>query len=438
MLCKCQQAFRQSQRVFRRSVHIYSYVAMSKEADFSTALKECMDDLNTNFSTNPSIAFIFSSHRSFQESAYKRLYESCPWLKIGCFVPKIADDSTKHMCISGFLIDGVDKPLTVTKDLDAEKMKLISKRDSPKLLFKSYTSPFYPDISKIKSPTGVITSRNTSLLHDPKAIDTLLCEGGIEKNGVCVEFNKDVFKEQSVEQVFTPLFSVVQPYLCSFNLPFWNGIFSPLQPQMIEVPPPSHLHDLPLMQNIALVFPLTTQTLYLYRPDHIFMLRKYLRSPFIVTPPCQGDAAPQDVGTVCRVESIVSVGEDGSVLCKVRGDERVHVKAQHRVITEMGSVVGDVEEMKDADGEEVDKENSDGWRKMMNIRDKMLARYAGKEEQWKEIVSRYGSVPYQPTLFSFWMCNVLNASGAEKQRWFAMRSTEQRLDEINAYLDRMH
>ena len=172
-------------------MHIYSYVAMSKEADFSTALKECMDDLSsgsttashfldTNFSTNPSIAFMFSSHRSFQESAYKRLYESCPWLKIGCFVPKIADDSTKHMCISGFLIDGVDKPLTVTKDLDAEKMKLISKRDSPKLLFKSYTSPFYPDISKIKSPTGVITSRNTSLLHDPKAIDTLLCEGGIE------------------------------------------------------------------------------------------------------------------------------------------------------------------------------------------------------------------------------------------------------------------
>ena len=83
---------------------------MSKEADFSTALKECMDDLSsgsttashfldTNFSTNPSIAFMFSSHRSFQESAYKRLYESCPWLKIGCFVPKIADDSTKHMCI---------------------------------------------------------------------------------------------------------------------------------------------------------------------------------------------------------------------------------------------------------------------------------------------------------------------------------------------------
>ena len=96
----------------------------------------------------------------------------------------------------------------------------------------------------------------------------------------------------------------------------------------------------------------------------------------------------------------------------------------------------------------VDKENSDGWQKMMGIRDKMLARYAGKEEQWKEVVSRYGSVPYQPTHFSFWwgcvvgltsrMCNVLNASGAEKQRWFAMRSTEQRLDEINAYLDRMH
>ena len=47
----------------------------------------------------------------------------------------------------------------------------------------------------------------------------------------------------------------------------------------------------------------------------------------------------------------MSVGEDGSILCKVRGDERVHVKAQHRVITEMGSVMGDVEAMKDVDGE---------------------------------------------------------------------------------------
>ena len=28
-----------------------------------------------------------------------------------------------------------------------------------------------------------------------------------------------------MEKVFTPLFSVIQPYLCSFNLPFWNTIF---------------------------------------------------------------------------------------------------------------------------------------------------------------------------------------------------------------------
>ena len=40
-----------------------------------------------------------------------------------------------------------------------------------------------------------------------------------------MEFNKEVFKEQSLEQVLTPLFSAIQPYLCSFNLPFWNGIF---------------------------------------------------------------------------------------------------------------------------------------------------------------------------------------------------------------------
>lgn len=95
----------------------------------------------------------------------------------------------------------------------------------------------------------------------------------------------------------------------------------------------------------------------------------------------------------------------------------------------------------------MDKEDSDGWKKMVSIRDKMLARYEGKEAQWKEITSRYGTIPYQPTLFSFWwrwnrgltnrMCNVLNASGAEKERWFTLQSTEKRLDEIDACLDRM-
>ncbi len=128
---------------------------------------------------------------------------------------------------------------------------------------------------------------------------------------------------------------------------------------MIEVPPPSHFNAMPLLRNLALVFPNTTQTLYLYKPDHVFMLRKYLRSPFIITPPCQeGDKELETVGTVCRVESIMCVGDDGSILCKVKGDQRVRVKSQHRVITEMGSVMGDVEEMKDED----EKEGAGGGR----------------------------------------------------------------------------
>ena len=42
----------------------------------------------------------------------------------------------------------------------------------------------------------------------------------------------------------------------------------------------------------------------------------------------------------------------------MKGDQRVRVKSQHRVITEMGSVMGDVEEMKDED----EKEGAGGGR----------------------------------------------------------------------------
>lgn len=42
-----------------------------------------------------------------------------------------------------------------------------------------------------------------------------------------------------------------------------------------------------------------------------------------------------------------------SILCKVRGDQRVHVKSMERVATEMGSVLGNVEEVRD-------KEESEG------------------------------------------------------------------------------
>lgn len=129
---------------------------------------------------------MFSSHRSFQESSYKRFYESSPWLKIGCFVPKISDDSSNQMCISGFLIDGVKKPLTITKELTPEKLEAISERNAPKLLFKSYTSPLFPEIGKIKSPAGLLTSRNTALLHDAGAVDTLFCEGGVEYFSIVV------------------------------------------------------------------------------------------------------------------------------------------------------------------------------------------------------------------------------------------------------------
>ena len=255
---------------------------------------------------------MYSSHKTIQASMYHRLYQLNQWLKIGCMVPKITDEPDMRMCITGFVVEGEDKGITITKNLTPEKLKKLPTTNSPSLLFKSYTSPLYPDIGKMKAPTGLMVSRNTETLHDPKAIDTLFCEGEIESTGVAVQFKNSLFEEHSFETVLSPILSILQPYLCHFNLPFWNQLFPEvLTPKMIEVQPTSQFNHLPFLDGLALVFPLSTATLYIYQPAHIFMVRKYLRSPFIVTPPAH-DSSSSTLGTVCRIEEIVTVGDDGA------------------------------------------------------------------------------------------------------------------------------
>lgn len=83
---------------------------------------------------------------------------------------------------------------------------------------------------------------------------------------------------------------------------------------------------------------------------------------------------------------------------------------------------------------------------MLEIRDKIELKYKDKEDQWREITTRYGNAPYQPTRFSFWyalvtrlmrrMCSVLNASGVEKEHWFTLQSTEKRLEYISQYMSK--
>ena len=85
----------------------------------------------------------------------------------------------------------------------------------------------------------------------------------------------------------------------------------PLSPQVIQSHTPRKT-SLPLLRGLALVFPMSTATLYIYRPDHLYMLRKYLNEGFVVTPPEHSTLVPPTLGTVCHVEEIVSVGKDGA------------------------------------------------------------------------------------------------------------------------------
>ena len=120
---------------------------------------------------------MFSSHKTIQESMYKRLYKNNQWLKVGCMVPKISDDPDVRMCISGFLAEGSSNDVRVTKDSNSNSLAGLYGSASPSILFKPFRSSLYPEVGKFKSPTGLLTSRNTALFHSPNALDTLLCEG---------------------------------------------------------------------------------------------------------------------------------------------------------------------------------------------------------------------------------------------------------------------
>ena len=150
-------------------------------------------------------------------------------------VPKISDDPDVRMCISGFLAEGSSNDVRVIKELNSNTLAGLYDSASPSILLKPFRSSLYPEVGKFKSPTGLLTSRNTALFHDPNALDTLLCEGEsmwvtnhfstCRQSGVCIQFRRDIFDEQTFDSVLKPTLSLLTPYLCSFNLAFWNSIF---------------------------------------------------------------------------------------------------------------------------------------------------------------------------------------------------------------------
>ena len=73
---------------------------------------------------------------------------------------------------------------------------------------------------------------------------------------------------------------------------------------------------------------------------------------------------------------------------------------------------------------------------MVSIRELLQSKYQGKEQVLKEITNRFGTMPYHPTLFSFWLGSFLTASGREKEEWFGLSSTEERLRSMQRFLEK--
>ena len=166
-------------------------MATSRETDFAHALKECIDDISTlwrlfghglgsNFSASPTLGILFSSHKHVDNSQMETFYSNNKWLNVGCMVPSISDDPNVHMCVSGLLVEGDDKGVVVTNNLTEQSIKRIQESNHPCLFFKSFTSPSFPAIGKMKCPAGLVTSRNSSALHDPEVMDTCWSNGSVE------------------------------------------------------------------------------------------------------------------------------------------------------------------------------------------------------------------------------------------------------------------
>lgn len=135
------------------------------------------DIIGGNFSETPTLAMMFSSHKEVEESQYSTLYEQNKWLKVGCMVPSISDDSSARMCISGLLVEGGDSGVIISNNFSPESLEHIQSDPLPCLTLKPFTSPLSFEIGKMKAPSGLLVSRNTSALHDPLVIDTCYLDG---------------------------------------------------------------------------------------------------------------------------------------------------------------------------------------------------------------------------------------------------------------------
>ena len=119
----------------------------------------------------------FSSHKEVEESQYSAFYEQNQWLKSGCMVPSISEDSSVRMCISGLLVEGGDPGVLISKNFSPESLEHIQNESLPFFTLKPIKSPVAVVIGKMKAPSGLLVSRNTSALHDPLVIDSCFLEG---------------------------------------------------------------------------------------------------------------------------------------------------------------------------------------------------------------------------------------------------------------------
>ena len=77
----------------------------------------------------------------------------------------------------GLLVEGGDPGVLISKNFSPESLEHIQNESLPCLTLKPFTSPFAFDIGKMKAPSGLLVSRNTSALHDPLVIDSCFLEG---------------------------------------------------------------------------------------------------------------------------------------------------------------------------------------------------------------------------------------------------------------------
>ncbi|KAM6495866.1 PUA-like domain containing protein [Amanita muscaria] len=188
-----------------------------------------------------------------------------------------------------------------------------------------------------------------------------------------------------------------------------------------------------------LSFPGTPTVLHLFEPRYRLMLRRCLESATprfgMVMPPKPG--CPQmDYGTMLEIRNVQML-PDGRSIVETWGTHRFRVMEQG---TLDGYTIGRIERVDDCPDEMFDPQATPSNAELMQTCRTFLDRLQRGTAPWvvQRLNNAYGTIPDDPSAFSFWVALVLPIDEHEKAKLLPIRSARLRLLMVTHWIEQLN